>query len=96
MNALKINAEVKKYRNNKLYFYFRMQIKAKTWSRDSHGLFDYENNQVKSTTLNIESNGSITRKDSDVNFVMGNEMANILSLECIELAKIILENGKNN
>jgi len=37
-------------------------IKAKTWNRDSHGLYDYENTNVKQSVLGVNSSGIIIRK----------------------------------
>lgn len=37
------------YMNNIILSYvlnFRLKIEAKTWVRDSHGLFDYESSQL--------------------------------------------------
>ena len=48
---------------------FVLNMTTKTWSRDSHGLFDYEANQVKINNLIITENGIITRKKVDVKFI---------------------------
>jgi len=43
-------------------------IKAKTWNRDSHGLYDYENTNVKQSVLGVNSSGIIIRKKNDLKF----------------------------
>jgi hypothetical protein len=69
MNSQKINSEPIRY--NYLII-FSIQIKAKTWARDSHGLFDYENHQVKTTSLIINSEGRLIRNKNDVKFTNSN------------------------
>ena len=64
----------------------RIQIKSKTWKRDSHGLFDYENNQVKSTTMIINKNGILSRHNDDMRFVSSLTSEN--SEEAKELAVV--------
>lgn len=64
----------------------RIQIKSKTWKRDSHGLFDFENNQVKSTTMIINKNGILTRQNDDMRFVASLNSEN--SEETKELAVV--------
>ncbi len=46
-----------------------MQVHCKTWARDSHGLFDYENDQVKTTTISFNQNGTLVRKKNNVLFL---------------------------
>jgi hypothetical protein len=41
-------------------------IKALTWQRDSHGLFDYESKQHQKKTLEISSSCQIIRSEHDV------------------------------
>jgi hypothetical protein len=45
-----------------------LQIKATTWYRDTHGLFDYESPQVTTKTLNIQHPGIIVRQNHEVFF----------------------------
>lgn len=47
----------------------KVQINCRTWSRDSHGLFDYENNQVKKDSYIISQNGRIIRNKHNVMFL---------------------------
>jgi len=44
-------------------------MKCMTWSRDTHGLFDYESNYITKKTLNSFTGGKIIRVDNDVEFV---------------------------
>jgi hypothetical protein len=44
----------------------RIILKTKTWSRDSHGLFDYEASNTKQATLIIKDNTFILRKKNEV------------------------------
>jgi hypothetical protein len=72
-------------------------MKAKTWIRDSHGLFDYENTtQVKTVSLNISSHCIIIRdqKKHDIKSFENLENLNASSEEELkEIAKVSY-NGK--
>jgi hypothetical protein len=48
-------------------------VKALTWPRDSHGLFDYENFQNIRNTLKIEGNCVLARSESAVKVVTESE-----------------------
>ena len=43
-----------------------LQVKSKTWSRDSHGLYDYESRNVATHHLEISSECQIVRSESNV------------------------------
>ena len=43
-----------------------IQVKCKTWNRESHGLFDYNSNQVIEQNLNTNTSGSLIRKGNDL------------------------------
>ncbi len=82
----------------KLNYFYSVQIRTKTWVRDSHGLFDYENNQVKTTTIVMNSNGSLIRRKNDV--IYTDSEKKIIPYEqseevTIELGKLGLLNSKN-
>jgi len=65
------------YTNYILFLNSSLQVRTKTWTRDSHGLFDYENNnQVKSLSLYIESNGSLIRRKNDTVEFIQSEIEN--------------------
>jgi hypothetical protein len=53
-----------KQEENKL----RVQVRCKTWSRDSHGLFDYENNHVYKNSLTLSNHGDLIRMNNTVHF----------------------------
>jgi hypothetical protein len=74
------------YTNYILFLNSSLQVRTKTWTRDSHGLFDYENNnQVKSLSLYIESNGSLIRRKNDTVEFIQSEIEN--NFEIRELGK---------
>ena len=43
-----------------------LSIKSKTWTRDSHGLFDYESSTVKENILIIRNSQKIIRKKHEI------------------------------
>ena len=43
-------------------------MKAQTWERESHGLYDYESRRVKKFETKLESNGFIARTGDEVSF----------------------------
>lgn len=48
---------------------FILNVCTKTWTRDSHGLFDYESNQVKPHEGNILDSALVVRKKMDIKLV---------------------------
>lgn len=46
-----------------------LNVCTKTWTRDSHGLFDYESVQVKPHEGNILDNALVVRKKMDIKLV---------------------------
>jgi hypothetical protein len=48
---------------------FILNVCTKTWTRDSHGLFDYESVQVKPHEGNILDNALVVRKKMDIKLV---------------------------
>jgi hypothetical protein len=75
--------------NNQTY----LKINAKTWGRDSHGLFDYESVQVKTNNLFISINCRVIRRKNDVKQVPDNMDTD---LEERELCRAIHEGSKQN
>ena len=69
-----------------------LHIKAKTWNRDSHGLFDYENNTVKANNYSVLQPGFIVRKKNEVKFQTSSE-DNTTNAEDKELFKILVNNS---
>lgn len=45
-----------------------IEVKSKTWLKDSHGLFDYDATQTTKECLKIYSSGSIMRKGTEIWF----------------------------
>jgi hypothetical protein len=43
-----------------------MFMRGATWSRDSHGLFDYESKNVTKHSLVASEGGRVTRVDNDI------------------------------
>jgi hypothetical protein len=41
-------------------------LHCKTWSRDSHGLFDYECNLTRNSSFNIRKDHKIIRRKNDL------------------------------
>ena len=48
---------------------YKLKVNAKTWKRDSYGLFDYENSNVNSQELSIIYSGKVVRANHQLNFV---------------------------
>jgi len=48
---------------------FALRISTKTWTRDSHGLFDYESQQVKPHEGNLITNAYLIRKKMEIKLV---------------------------
>jgi hypothetical protein len=48
---------------------FAINISTKTWTRDSHGLYDYESQQVKPHEGTLVNNAIIIRKRMDIKLV---------------------------
>jgi len=44
-------------------------MRCVTWSRDSHGLFDYESRYINKKNIKTRVPGSIVRLENDVEFV---------------------------
>jgi hypothetical protein len=65
-----------------------LKVQAKTWGRDSHGLFDYESNQVKVNILLPSTTSKLVRKRNDIKQVPENIE---LDIEERELCKIITD-----
>ena len=44
-----------------LYFAYRISVKTSTWTRDSHGLYDYESTDIKKSEFQLRDIGILTR-----------------------------------
>ena len=58
---------------NQQYNLHRVVVKAVTWQRDSHGLFDYESCQITKNLLHASASCRIVRSDKEVKFIQVNE-----------------------
>jgi hypothetical protein len=47
-------------------------LKATTWNRESHGLFEYSSQHVTSKNLKTSSNSKIVRIQNDVHIIADN------------------------
>jgi len=70
-----------------------LNIRAKTWNRDSHGLFDYENNSVKSNNYIVDKSGFIIRKKNEVKYYVNGD-GNFLGTDDRELFKVKVDNQR--
>lgn len=66
-----------------------LTVKALTWLRDSHGLFDYETFQLVKNTLKVEGNCLIVRRGDEVRAVGKHEA----EYEDEKLASVACLNG---
>jgi hypothetical protein len=48
---------------------FRVFMRCVTWSRDSHGLFDYESRYINKKNIKTNQPGKVVRLENDVEFV---------------------------
>ena len=44
-------------------------MRCVTWSRDSHGLFDYESRYINKKNIRTATEGRIVRLNNDVEFI---------------------------
>jgi hypothetical protein len=76
----------------------KMIIKTRTWNRDSHGLFDYESDQIKQVDFIPKYEGTMLRKENKNEVIfLNSELAdnnNNINEERL-LARIKFQNGKN-
>jgi len=66
-----------------------INLKALTWIRNSHGLFDYETFEVMKTTLKICSDCTLVRSGIEVR-ALTNTQIDIVE----KLARVCFKNGK--
>lgn len=48
---------------------YEVYMRCVTWSRDSHGLFDYESKNIAKKNIKTQTGGKIVRVNDDVEFV---------------------------
>jgi hypothetical protein len=68
-----------------------LNVKALTWFRDSHGLFDYESFQLTKNTLKIEGDSTIIRYGDELS--VKSEYRHTEAEEIEELANVSYTNG---
>lgn len=68
-------------------------IKAVTWSKDSHGLFDYESENVSKRNLKAISNAKIVRTKNDIQLITDYFSEKILSNNSKTLAYLKYQDG---
>lgn len=67
---------------------YSLYLRAVTWHRDSHGLFDYESKNISKRSLKIQSLSKIVRTENDVEILPMNKSAKEMSLESQVLLQI--------
>ena len=68
-------------------------MRCVTWSRDSHGLFDYESRYISKKNIRTQEVGRIIRLNNDVEFVSMNVTPEQVDPTARPLIKI--EQGQN-
>lgn len=76
-------------------------MRCVTWTRDSHGLFDYESKSISKKNIKTHTGGKIILKGDDVHLVSRNHECNveerqILRLERNHDKKFVLRNATVN
>lgn len=74
-------------------------MKGITWSRDSHGLFDYESRHLTKRTMKTTQATQIIRKTNELELMPTNKDVPeevLAQNETKQLLKIINDNGKNS
>ena len=60
---------------------YSLFLRAVTWHRDSHGLFDYESKAINKRSLKIQSHSKIVRAEDEVDVVALNKPTKELPLD---------------
>lgn len=72
----------------------RVYMRCVTWSRDSHGLFDYESRYINKKNIKSLQAGKIVRVDNDVEFVPSDIPVNLIAPDAKPLLTLKQVNGK--
>jgi len=56
-----------------LTYAYRVFLRAVTWLRDSHGLFDYESKSINKKSMKTTTQGKIMRISNDIDLVALNK-----------------------
>ena len=51
------------------FFLYRVFLRAVTWQRDSHGLFDYESKSILKKSLKTIARGKIIRTGNEIELI---------------------------
>lgn len=69
-----------------------VEIKAVTWNKDSHGLFDYENSYYDMRKFQIMNSVFLYRSNLDIDYIKKNDQS--LNQQCID-SEFLLSINKN-
>lgn len=70
-------------------------MRCVTWSRDSHGLFDYESRYIAKRNIKTYTGGKIIRVNNDVEFISRHSSASEFGPEARPLIVVSEKNGKD-
>jgi len=69
-------------------------MRCVTWSRDSHGLFDYESRYINKKNIKSLQAGKIVRVDNDVEFVPSDIPVDLIAPDSKPLLTLKQQNGR--
>lgn len=77
---------------------YDLKIKAKTWARDSYGLFDYETSDYQQFGFKTTKNGLLVRRNNRVDYVDNISISTLAELKAdhSEVLAEISETPSNN
>lgn len=58
---------------------YKLKIKAKTWSKDSYDLFDYEASEFQATEFSANKSGLMIRKGTQLKFLPESPFEQVLT-----------------
>ena len=73
----------------------QVYVSAQTWTRDSHGLFDYESRMIDTSHMKVTGSCKIIRNETKV-FAASEETALKASDNAIQLASLVNAGGEVN
>ena len=68
-------------------------MRAVTWSRDSHGLFDYESRHIQKKNLKTQASGKMFRTNNEIDFQAPDNPGVTITPDSKHLLSIINEDG---
>lgn len=69
-------------------------MRCVTWSRDSHGLFDYESRYIAKRNIKTYTGGKIIRVNNDVEFISRHSSASDFGSDAKPLIVVSEKNSK--